>query len=81
MLAQDTQKTIDEAKRLWEWLDRKNVMIKVPATPEGLPAIQELIASGINVNVTLIFSRNRYQEGDRSLRCRTGKAGSWRKAN
>jgi len=45
LLAQDTQKTIDEAKRLWEWLDRKNVMIKVPATPEGLPAIEELIAS------------------------------------
>jgi len=62
LLAQNTQKTIDEAKRLWEWLDRKNVMIKVPATPEGLPAIQELIAEGINVNVTLIFSRNRYEE-------------------
>ena len=62
LLAQDTQKTIDEAERLWEWLDRKNVMIKVPATPEGLPAIEELIASGINVNATLIFSRNRYHE-------------------
>ncbi len=62
LLAHDTQKTIDEAQRLWEWLDRKNVMIKVPATLEGLPAIQELIGEGINVNVTLIFSRIRYEK-------------------
>ncbi len=59
-LAHDTQGTIKDAKRLWKWIDRPNVMIKIPATPEGLPAIEEVIASGINVNVTLIFSRQQY---------------------
>ena len=62
LLAQDTVGTIDEARRLWERLDRKNVMIKVPATPEGLPAIEKLIAAGINVNVTLIFSQKIHQK-------------------
>jgi transaldolase/glucose-6-phosphate isomerase len=54
--------TIKEAKRLWELVDRKNLMIKVPATLAGIPAIKELTASGMNVNVTLIFSVNRYLE-------------------
>ncbi|NIR50527.1 bifunctional transaldolase/phosoglucose isomerase, partial [candidate division KSB1 bacterium] len=61
-LAHDTDATIDEAKRLWDRLGRKNVMIKVPATSEGMPAIEALIAAGINVNVTLIFSRAVYQQ-------------------
>jgi len=60
LLASETKETIDEAKRLYRELGRKNVMIKVPATKEGLPAVTELIASGINVNVTLIFSKENY---------------------
>ena len=58
--ADDPELTIKEAKRLWKLVDRENLMIKVPATRAGIPAIKELIASGINVNVTLIFSVNRY---------------------
>lgn len=61
-LAYDTQGTISEARELWAKLDRPNVMIKVPATLEGLPAIKILISEGINVNVTLLFSANRYRE-------------------
>ncbi|GGA56817.1 transaldolase [Pseudoclavibacter endophyticus] len=61
-LARDTDATIAEAKRLWDSIDRPNVMIKIPATVEGLPAITEAIASGISVNVTLIFSLQRYRE-------------------
>ncbi len=61
-LAQDTEKTVAEAKRLFTMLQRPNLMIKVPATNAGLPAITELIGSGINVNVTLLFSVTRYQE-------------------
>jgi len=60
--ANNPELTIKEAKRLWKLVDRKNLMIKVPATRAGIPAIKELIASGINVNVTLIFSANRYLE-------------------
>ena len=56
-LAHDTRATIDEAVRLWGALRRDNLMIKVPATPEGIPAIRQLISQGINVNVTLLFSR------------------------
>ena len=59
-LAHDTDGTIAAGKELWEIIDRPNLMIKVPATLEGLPAITALIASGINVNVTLIFSVKRY---------------------
>ncbi len=59
-LAHDTAGTIADAKRLWKWIDRANVMIKIPATPEGLPAIEEVLGSGINVNVTLIFSLQSY---------------------
>jgi transaldolase/glucose-6-phosphate isomerase len=61
-LAHDTEGTIEEAKRLWSVVDRPNVMIKVPATLEGLPAIRQLIAEGINVNVTLLFSLERYRK-------------------
>jgi transaldolase len=60
-LAHDTAGTIAEGRQLWAAVDRPNVMIKVPATPEGLPAIRQLIADGINVNVTLIFGLDRYQ--------------------
>lgn len=60
-LAHDTEGTIAEAKRLWTDVFRPNLMIKVPATPEGIPAIEELIAAGINVNVTLIFSLEQYE--------------------
>jgi transaldolase len=56
LLARNTQDTIEEGKRLWKKLNRPNIMIKVPATNEGLPAITALLAEGINVNVTLIFS-------------------------
>lgn len=55
-LAHDTDGTIHEARRLFADIDRPNIMIKVPATPEGIPAIETLIGEGINVNVTLIFS-------------------------
>lgn len=60
-LANDTQATIKEAMRLFTTLDRPNIMIKVPATPEGVPAIEALIAGGININVTLIFSLKHYE--------------------
>jgi len=61
LLANDTQATIKEAKDLWARLNRPNVMIKVPATPAGLPAIEELIGSGLNINVTLIFAVEVYE--------------------
>ena len=61
-LANDTQGTIAEAKRLWKEVDRPNVMIKVPATPEGLPAIEQLLGAGINVNITLMFSQQHYED-------------------
>jgi len=59
-LAYDTEATIEEARRLWRAVDRPNLMIKVPATPEGVPAVEALIADGINVNVTLLFSLESY---------------------
>jgi transaldolase len=61
-LANDTEGTIGSAKTLWQAVDRPNVYIKIPATKEGLPAITAAIAEGINVNVTLIFSIERYRE-------------------
>jgi transaldolase len=60
-LAHDTDATISEAKRLWSTIEKPNVMIKIPATVEGLPAITAAIAAGISVNVTLIFSLERYK--------------------
>jgi transaldolase / glucose-6-phosphate isomerase len=59
-LAMDTKATIAEAERLWKRVDRNNLMVKVPATPEGLPAIQHLIGEGISINITLLFSRKVY---------------------
>jgi transaldolase len=61
-LADDTQATIEQALALWARLARPNVMIKVPATEAGLPAIEELTARGVNVNVTLLFSLARYEQ-------------------
>ncbi|MDY6892425.1 MAG: bifunctional transaldolase/phosoglucose isomerase [Chloroflexota bacterium] len=62
LLAYNTEATIEEAKRLFAALNRPNVMIKVPATREGMPAVRSLISQGINVNVTLIFSLHSYQQ-------------------
>jgi transaldolase len=60
--AHDTQKTLDDAHFYWETINRPNIMIKVPATPEGMPAIEQLISEGINVNITLIFAVEVYEE-------------------
>jgi len=62
LLAMETQKTIDEGRRLWKAVGRPNVMIKVPGTPEGLPAIRQLIGESINVNVTLLFAQEVYEK-------------------
>ena len=61
-LADDTDGTIEEAARLYAAVNRANLMIKIPATPAGIPAIRRTIADGINVNVTLIFSREQYRD-------------------
>lgn len=61
-LSNQTQNTIAEAQRLWNLVNRPNLMIKVPATPEGIPAVEALIAQGINVNATLIFSLSQYEQ-------------------
>src|SRR6266700_3475905 len=60
-LAHDTQGTIHEAARFWKMVNRPNLMIKIPATPEGIPAVYETLRSGINVNITLIFSIESYR--------------------
>ena len=60
--ANDTRATLAEARRLWKMANRANVMIKIPATEAGIPAIADAIAAGININVTLIFSRERYAQ-------------------
>jgi transaldolase len=60
-LAYDTVGTLTEARRLWKVIDRPNVMIKVPATPAGIPAIEQIVAEGINVDVTLMFSMAHYE--------------------
>ena len=61
-LARDTAGTLAEARRLWGQVDPANVMIKVPATPEGIPAIEQLISEGMNVNVTLLFAQEAYEQ-------------------
>ncbi|MCX7624349.1 MAG: bifunctional transaldolase/phosoglucose isomerase [Thermomicrobium sp.] len=61
-LAYDTERTIEEARRLFAKIDRPNAMIKVPGTPPGIPAIEQLIADGVNVNVTLLFSIENYEQ-------------------
>jgi transaldolase/glucose-6-phosphate isomerase len=61
-LANKTQETIDEALRLWTAVDRPNLMIKIPGTPAGVPAIETVLREGVNVNVTLLFSQDMYEE-------------------
>ena len=61
-LARKTQETMDEARRLWKAVNRENVMIKVPGTGEGIPAIRQLISEGININVTLLFAQEVYEQ-------------------
>jgi transaldolase/glucose-6-phosphate isomerase len=61
-LAHDTRGTLEEARRLWQMVNRENLMIKVPATREGIPAFQQLISEGINVNVTLLFAQEIYEQ-------------------
>lgn len=61
-LARKTEETIDQARDLWKRVDRKNVMIKIPGTKEGLPAIRKCLSEGININVTLLFGLPRYRE-------------------
>lgn len=65
-LAHDTEATVAEAKRLFAMVGRHNLMIKIPATPEGMPAIETVIAAGINVNVTLLFSQEQYEAAARA---------------
>ncbi|MBZ0284387.1 MAG: bifunctional transaldolase/phosoglucose isomerase [Anaerolineae bacterium] len=62
LIAHDTQTTITEALRLFKVVDRPNLMVKIPSTPAGIPAIEEAIAAGVNVNVTLIFAVQNYEE-------------------
>src|SRR5580693_1661797 len=62
LLANDTQATIDEARRLWKSVNRENVMIKVPATKEGVPAIRQLLEDGLNINITLLFAQSAYEQ-------------------
>ncbi len=61
-LANDTEGTVEEALRLWETVERSNLMVKVPATPAGIPAIRRLIGRGLNINVTLLFSVSAYRQ-------------------
>src|SRR5205807_2568310 len=61
-IARDTRATVEEAKRFWKLVDRPNLFIKIPANPEGIPAIREATAAGISVNITLIFSTRVYQQ-------------------
>lgn len=61
-LANDTEKTLEEARRLWQIVNRPNLMVKVPATAEGIQAIEQLISEGININVTLLFSEESYRK-------------------
>jgi transaldolase/glucose-6-phosphate isomerase len=61
-LANDTNGTMEEARRLWKAVNRPNVMIKVPATPEGVPAIRQLLEDGLNINITLLFAQSAYEK-------------------
>src|SRR3989440_11306194 len=61
-LAQDTEGTLSEVRRFWETIDRPNLMVKIPSTPAGIPAIRQALAEGININITLIFSLANYRQ-------------------
>jgi transaldolase/glucose-6-phosphate isomerase len=58
----DTKASLSEARRLWKAVDRPNVMIKIPGTPEGLPAIRQALEDGININITLLFAQSAYEQ-------------------
>ncbi len=62
LLARDTKATLNEARRLWKAVGRDNLMVKVPGTAEGIPAFQQLISEGININVTLLFAQEVYEK-------------------
>jgi len=62
LLANDTNGTIEEARRLWKAVNRPNLMVKVPATPEGIPAIRQLLEEGLNINITLLFAQSAYEK-------------------
>src|SRR5436309_2324053 len=61
-LAHETEQTLAEVRRFWHTIDRPNLMVKIPSTPAGIPAIRQALASGININITLIFSRENYRQ-------------------
>lgn len=61
-LANDTPGTLEEARRLWKAVGRENLMVKVPATPEGIPAIRQLLEDGLNINITLLFAQSAYEK-------------------
>src|ERR687885_1021143 len=61
-LAHDTEATMQEARQLWSALNRPNIMVKVPATPEGIPAIRTLLSEGININITMLFALDNYRQ-------------------
>jgi transaldolase / glucose-6-phosphate isomerase len=61
-LAHETKATLEEARRLWKAVGRENLMIKVPGTPEGVPAIRQLLEDGLNINVTLLFAQSAYEQ-------------------
>jgi transaldolase / glucose-6-phosphate isomerase len=61
-LGNETKATIDEARRLWKAVNRPNVMIKIPGTPEGLPAIRQCLEDGLNINITLLFAQSAYEK-------------------
>jgi transaldolase / glucose-6-phosphate isomerase len=61
-LAHETKATMDEARRLWKAVGRENLMVKVPATPEGIPAIRQLLEDGLNINITLLFAQSAYEQ-------------------
>ena len=62
LLANDTQATIDEARRLWKTVGRENLMVKVPGTKAGVPAVRQLLEDGININITLLFAQSAYEQ-------------------
>ena len=61
-LTKDTAGTLEEARRLWQAVNRPNLMVKIPATPEGIPAIEQAISEGMNINVTLLFAQDMYEK-------------------
>ena len=62
LLANDTQSTIEEARRLWKSVGRENLMVKVPGTKEGVPAVRQLLEEGVNINITLLFAQSAYEQ-------------------